>query len=110
MVLRPVPAHALPSESMPRLYAASSGLLAFAGGAILVGPMLLAATDAMARHVFGAPVRGAFELAELALAVRIVAGLVHVVHRVRPPTPRDDLDGTVDLKGFVEQFWFRPPR
>ena len=50
-------------------------LLGAAAATILLAMMLLTFVDVVARYVFSRPVRGAFELTELALLVLIFAGL-----------------------------------
>ena len=50
-------------------------VLGLAAAAILLGLMLLTVADVVSRYVFNWPLRGAFEITELALLVLIFAGL-----------------------------------
>jgi TRAP-type C4-dicarboxylate transport system permease small subunit len=54
--------------------------LGIAASAILMAMMLLTFVDVVARYVFNRPLRGGFELTELALLVLIFAGLPLVSH------------------------------
>ena len=53
----------------------ADALLGVAASVILLCMMLLTAIDVVARYLFKAPVRGAFEVTELMLVVLIFAGL-----------------------------------
>ena len=53
----------------------ADALLGIAASAILLAMMMLTFADVLARYVFNRPIRGAFELTELALLVLIFAGL-----------------------------------
>lgn len=66
---------ATPRSAGARLIDGFEGLLDVCGGLVLMLLMMMTAVDVTARYVFNAPVRGAFELTELTLAVLIFAGL-----------------------------------
>jgi TRAP-type transport system small permease protein len=55
-------------------------VLGVAASALLFGMMLLTFADVVARYLFNRPIRGAFEVTELALLVLIFAGLPLVSH------------------------------
>lgn len=55
--------------------------LGWIAGVILMVMMLLTACDVFARYAFNAPIRGAFELTEVALVLLIYAGLPLVSRR-----------------------------
>lgn len=58
----------------------ADAVLGIAASAILFGLMVLTFCDVVGRYVFNRPVRGAFEVTELALVVLIFAGLPLVSH------------------------------
>ena len=58
----------------------ADAVLGIAASAILFAMMCLTFIDVLARYVFNRPIRGAFELTELALLVLIFAGLPLVSH------------------------------
>ena len=58
----------------------ADAVLGVAASAILMAMMLLTFVDVVARYVFNRPLRGAFEVTELLLAVLIFAGLPLVSH------------------------------
>lgn len=58
----------------------ADALLGIAASALLLALMLLTFADVVARYLFNRPIRGAFELTELALLVLIFAGLPLVSH------------------------------
>ena len=58
----------------------ADSLLGAAASTILMAMMLLTVVDVVARYVFNRPLRGAFEVTELLLAVLIFAGLPLVSH------------------------------
>jgi TRAP-type C4-dicarboxylate transport system permease small subunit len=53
---------------------------ALTGGVILVAAMLLTVLDVVLRHTLNAPLRGIFELTELAMAGIAFLGLAHAQH------------------------------
>ena len=55
-------------------------LLGFASSMLLLGMMLLTFADVVGRYLLNRPIRGAFEVTELALLVLIFAGLPLVSH------------------------------
>ena len=63
------------SSMRDTLFRTIEHLLELTGAIILVALMMLTAVDVVARYAFNAPIRGAFELTELTLAVLIFAGL-----------------------------------
>jgi TRAP-type C4-dicarboxylate transport system permease small subunit len=55
-------------------------VLGFAASVLLMGMMLLTFADVVGRYLLNRPIRGAFEVTELALLVLIFAGLPLVSH------------------------------
>src|SRR6185295_6717368 len=55
-------------------------VLGIASSVLLFGMMLLTFADVVARYLLNTPIRGAFEITELALLVLIFAGLPLVSH------------------------------
>jgi TRAP-type transport system small permease protein len=53
---------------------------ALAGGVVLVAVMLLTVLDVALRHTLNAPLAGAYELTELAMAAIAFLGLAHAQH------------------------------
>lgn len=49
--------------------------IAYAGGLVLVGLMLLIVYEVLMRYFFGRPFRGGYEITELAMAVIVACGL-----------------------------------
>jgi TRAP-type C4-dicarboxylate transport system permease small subunit len=58
----------------------ADAVLGIAASALLMGMMLLTFADVVARYLLNRPIRGAFEVTELALLVLIFAGLPLVSH------------------------------
>jgi len=58
----------------------ADAVLGIAASILLFGMMLLTFADVVARYLLNAPIRGAFEITELALLVLIFAGLPLVSH------------------------------
>lgn len=92
------------NERFARLDAA----LGLAAGLLLLAMMLLTFADVVGRYVFNTPIRGAFELTELALLALVFAGLPlvstadeHVtmdfVDKLLPPAARLALQRVVHL-------------
>ncbi len=76
----PVAATGAPAAHEPRWERRFDAVLGVAASAILMAMMLLTFVDVFARYVFNRPLRGGFELTELALLVLIFAGLPLVSH------------------------------
>lgn len=69
-------------------------LLGALGAVVLFGMMALTFVDVIMRYVFGASLKGAFEITELMMVVLIYAGL--------PLVSRHDLHVTTDV---LDRFW-----
>ena len=74
-------------------------ILGIAASVILMVMMLLTFIDVVARYVFNSPLRGAFELTELALLVLIFAGLPLVSHADEHVT-MDFIDRVLGARGL----------
>ena len=76
------PANGAPAPFAPegRWERRFDAVLGIAASAILLAMMLLTFVDVVGRYVFNRPLRGGFELTELALLVLIFAGLPLVSH------------------------------
>ena len=66
---------AAPARSRAEIGLWLDRVLGFAAAAILLGLMLLTVVDVISRYALNRPLRGAFEITELALLVLIFAGL-----------------------------------
>jgi TRAP-type C4-dicarboxylate transport system permease small subunit len=69
-----------PAPAEPRWERRFDAVLGVAAAGVLLAMMLLTFVDVVGRYVFNRPLRGGFELTELALLVLIFAGLPLVSH------------------------------
>lgn len=74
-------------------------VLGVAAATVLFAMMMLTSVDVLLRYVFNAPLRGAFEVTELLMAVLIFCGL--------PLVSRRDEHVTVDFAGSLFPAWMR---
>lgn len=74
-------------------------VLGAAAATVLFAMMMLTSADVLLRYVFNAPLRGAFEVTELLMAVLIFCGL--------PLVSRRDEHVTVDFAGSLFPGWMR---
>ena len=79
-------------------------VLGIAASALLFGMMLLTFADVVARYLLNRPIRGAFEITELALLVLIFAGLP-LVSRADEHVTMDFIDRI--LPGWLADLWVR---
>ena len=76
----------------------ADALIGVAASALLLALMGLTFVDVVARYVFNRPLRGAFELTELAMLVLIFAGLP-LVSRADEHVTMDFIDGLLGPRG-----------
>jgi TRAP-type C4-dicarboxylate transport system permease small subunit len=74
-------------------------LLAYAGGLVLSGLVLLVVFEIGMRYFFGRPFRGGYEITELAMAVIVACGLPYTAI-VRGHVSVDILSGVFDRPSF----------
>src|SRR5258707_8401550 len=79
-------------------------VLGIASSVLLFGMMLLTFADVVARYLLNRPIRGAFEITELALLVLIFAGLPLVSHADEHVT-MDFIDRI--LPSWLADLWVR---
>jgi len=82
----------------------ADALLGIASSILLMLMMLLTFADVVARYLLNRPIRGAFEITELALLVLIFAGLPLVSHADEHVT-MDFIDRI--LPGWLAELWVR---
>jgi TRAP-type C4-dicarboxylate transport system permease small subunit len=115
------------SNLLPRAVRVVERLLEITGGLIIMGLMLLTTVDVIGRYLFNSPVRGAFELTELTLAVLIFAGVplvsraqehivVDLLEQRMSPAVRAalgrlaDLVSALMLVGLARMLWVKAQR
>jgi TRAP-type C4-dicarboxylate transport system permease small subunit len=76
----PTAAGATPAAQEHRWERRADAVLGIAAAAVLMAMMLLTFVDVIGRYLFNRPLRGGFEVTELALLVLIFAGLPLVSH------------------------------
>jgi TRAP-type transport system small permease protein len=74
-------------------------LLAYAGGLVLAGLVLLVVYEITMRYFFGRPLRGGYEITELAMSVIVACGLPYTAI-VRGHVSVDILSGLFDRPAF----------
>lgn len=74
-------------------------LLAYAGGLVLAGLVLMVVYEIGMRYFFGRPFRGGYEITELAMAVIVACGLPYTAIK-RGHVSVDILSGLFDRPGF----------
>ncbi len=96
------------NQTSARLGAALDAGLSWIAGVVLFVMMMLTAVDVFTRYVLNSPIRGAFEISEILMAVLIFAGLplvsrkdehvtIEFAERLIPPALRVVMDAFVHL-------------